>query len=154
MPVLAAPTYSERQADLSPDGRWLAYESDESGRPEIYVRPFPDINAGRWQVSTNGGTEPLWSRDGREIFFRSGNAFMAATVETSTSFSAGNPELLFENRYYGGVGNAPQGGRAYDVSVNGSQFLMIKPVEASTAAPRIIIVENWVDEVRRLAPTN
>ena len=65
-PLLQTP-FNEQNADLSPDGDWIAYQSDESGRPEVYVRPYPDVNAGRWQVSTSGGTRPLWSRDGREL---------------------------------------------------------------------------------------
>ncbi|HSG63552.1 MAG TPA: hypothetical protein VLD39_01060, partial [Gammaproteobacteria bacterium] len=154
VPLLAAPAYSERVADLSPDGRWVAYESDESGRTEIYVRPFPDVNAGRWQVSANGGSEPLWSRDGRELFYRNGTVLMVVAVETSSTFSAGNPEILFEGRYFGGVGGAPQGGRAYDVSPDGQRFLMIKPVGTSTAAPRIVIVENWFEELERLVPSD
>jgi eukaryotic-like serine/threonine-protein kinase len=153
-PVLAAPAYSERTADLSPDGRWVAYESDESGRSDIYVRPFPDVDAGRWQVSTNGGTEPRWSRDGRELFYRSGTAFMVAAVETTPTFAAGNPEILFEDRYFGSGGGVPLGGRAYDVSPDGKRFVMIKPVETAAAAPRIVIVENWIEELERLVPTS
>jgi Tol biopolymer transport system component len=151
-PVLAAPTYSERTADLSPDGRWIAYESDESGRSEIYVRPFPDVDTGRWQVSTNGGTEPLWSRDGHELFYRSRDELLVAGIETTPVFAAGNPEILFRDTYFGSGGGVPQGGRAYDVARDGQRFLMIKPVEASIAAPRIIIVENWFEELARLVP--
>jgi len=152
-PLLAVAAFSERSPDLSPDGRWIAYESDESGRAEIYVRPFPDVDAGRWQVSTSGGTEVLWSRDGRELFYRNGAALMVASVETDPAFVVGSPELVFEHRYFGGFPGAPQGGRAYDVSPDGERFLMIKPVEDSTAAPHIIIVENWIEELKRLVPT-
>src|SRR5262249_12278625 len=75
-------TFNELNARISPDGRWLAYQSDESGSPEVYVRPFPDVNAGRWQVSTGGGRVPTWSGDGRELFFLVGDGtFMSAAIE-------------------------------------------------------------------------
>ncbi len=80
---------------VSPDGKWMAYLSQESGRIEIYVRPFPNVNSGKWQISTNGGQEPRWSPDGRELFFRNGDA-MAARIETEPAFKAGVPEKLFE----------------------------------------------------------
>ncbi len=72
--------YEKGQPKVSPDGRWMAYMSDESGKSEIYVRPFPEVNQGRWQVSTGGGDTPLWSPDGRELFYRSGDAVMAVAV--------------------------------------------------------------------------
>ena len=67
--TLVQTTFTERNGEISPDGRWLAYQSDESGQFEIYVRPFPDVNSGRWQISTGGGTRPLWARRGRELFY-------------------------------------------------------------------------------------
>jgi len=139
--------FGEATPEISPDGNWLAYTSDESGQEEIYVRPFPDIDAGRWQVSTNGGAYPLWARDGQELFYRDGNAVMAVSIETDSSFTAGNPEIVFEGEYA-----EVQGGRAYDVSPDGERFLMLKPVDDVAAMRRVIIVENWFEELRRLAP--
>jgi len=139
-------TFDERNPAISPDGHWLAYASNESGREEIYVRPFPDIDAGRWQVSTGGGAQPLWARDGRELFYRNDDALIAVSIQTDPSFTAGNPEVLFEGQYAVGPG-----GRSYDVSSDGEQFLMITQAERVSTL-QIIIVENWFEELRRLAP--
>jgi len=148
MPLLQT-TFRERFPEVSPDGRWLAYTSDESGRDEIYVRPFPDVDAGgRWQVSADGGAQPLWARDGQELFYRSSDAMMAVLVETDPTFAAGNPEVVFEGQY-----EMTQGGRTYDISLDGEQFLMMKEVEGSLETPQIIVVLNWFEELERLAPT-
>jgi serine/threonine protein kinase/Tol biopolymer transport system component len=146
---LLATEYAEQFPEVSPDGRWLAYSSDESGEHQVYVRPFPDVGAGRWQVSTDGGIFPRWSSDGQELFYISGDAMMAVAVEAGTSFTPGNPEMLFEGPYL----NAPgAGGRTYDVDRNSERFLMIKPLDAATST-RVIIVQNWFEELRRLVPT-
>jgi serine/threonine-protein kinase len=153
--IISTPA-SEENATLSPDGRWLAYQSDESGRNEIYVRPFPEVESGRWQVSTGGGIAPRWSRNGLELFYyyndgRSGR-LMAVDVDTSTVFRPGAPRLLFE-----GPDLAPQQGRQiFDVSLDDQRFLMIKRAETSDAdAPesQLIVVQNWFEELKRLAPT-
>jgi serine/threonine-protein kinase len=147
---LLATTFEEENAEVSPDGRWLAYESNESGQLEVYVRPFPKIDAGRWQVSTGGGTQPVWAHNSRELFYRSGDAVMSVPVETSATFTFRNPVMLFKGDY------APSlGGRNYDVSPDGKRFLMLK-VGASAAAQappaRFTVVENWFEELKRLAP--
>ena len=142
-------TFRERNPELSPDGRWLAYASNESGREEIFVRGFPEVDAGgRWQVSTGGGLQPLWSRDGRELFYRSGDALLAVSIETDPTFIAGNAEVVFERQYAN-----PQGGRTYDISPDGERFLMIKQVESASEASQIIVVQNWFEELKRLVPT-
>ena len=141
--------FKEQYPDLSPDGHWLAYTSNESGNEEIYVRPFPDINAGRWQVSTDGGGQPLWARDGQELFYRNGGAMMAVPIETEPTFAAGNPEVVFEGEYA-----TPLGGRTYDVSLDGEQFLMMKEATDRSEPTRIIVVLNWFTELERLVPTN
>ena len=145
-------TFGERNAEVSPDGRWLAYESDESGQPEVYVRPFPDVDGGRWQVSTDGGAQPVWASDGRELFYRSDDAVLSVPVEMAESFVFGSPVELFSGEY------APSlGGRNYDVSPDGQRFLMLKVVAAPGEAPppaRFIIVENWLSELERLVPTD
>jgi serine/threonine-protein kinase len=147
---LLATSFNERNAEVSPDGRWLAYESDESGQLEIYVRPFPDVDAGRWQVSTGGGAQPLWARSGRELFYRSGNTLMVVPLETDRMFAARTPERVFTGQYA-----PPFGGRNYDVSPDGQRFLMLKVSIAAAAPPaRFIVVEDWFDELRRLVPTN
>ena len=154
-PLLTGP-FNERNAEVSPQGRWLAYESDESGQYEIYVRPFPNVEGGRWQISVNGGTRPLWSRDGRELFFVTlDGRLMSVPVQTDSGFTPGNPSLLLADTHLGpSVGGSP--GRNYDVSPDGQRFLMIKEGEGSedaSAAPRIIVVENWHEELRQLVPT-
>jgi len=84
--------FQERTAEISLDGRWLAYESDESGRLEVYVRPFPEVNDGRWQVSTTGGRMPLWARNGRELFYLAPDGpIMAVPVERASSWRSGTP---------------------------------------------------------------
>ena len=139
---------NEGGARFSPDGRWLAYQSDESGRQEIYVRPFPGPG-GKWQISSEGGTEPVWARNGRELFYRDGDKMMAAAIETKPRLAPGKPKLLFEVQYetspYSFLSN-------YDVSPDGQRFLMIKESEKESAAAQLNVVLNWSDELRRLAP--
>jgi serine/threonine-protein kinase len=138
---------NELNAIVSPDGRWLAYQSDESGIPEVYVRPFPDVNGGRWQVSASGGRTPQWRRDGRELFYIShDNALMAAPIEPGSAFSSGTPVRLFRGPYFFGGANSI--GRTYDVSPDGRRFLIIKPDPASSNA--IAVVQSWFEELNRL----
>jgi serine/threonine-protein kinase len=148
---LLATMFGERNAEVSPDGRWLAYESDESGREEVYVRPFPDVQAGRWQVSTGGGRQPVWARDGRELFYLvPPGRIMSAPIQPGASFVAGNPQLVVNGPYV-----APNAARTYDVSPNGERFLMIKDAAASdktSAPPSIIVVQGWFEELKRRVP--
>ncbi len=148
-------TFNELNGEISPDGRWIAYQSNESGQEEIYVRPFPEVNSGRSQVSTGGGTRPLWARSGKELFYLGrGGAMMSASIEGGSTFRAGTPIQLFEGRY---LAFGAAAGRSYDVSPDGQRFLMIKAGGASdeTSAPRsIIVVQNWFEELKRLVRTN
>ena len=148
-PLIRTP-FRENFPAVSPDGRWIAYESNESGQPEIYVRPFPHVDDNKWRVSRDGGTKPLWRSDGREIFYRDGNSVMATSVETSAGFEVGDPELLFERLYQ------PVLIHDYDVAPDGQKFLMVKPVEAVQqgliAGQQIVIVLNWTEELKRLVP--
>jgi eukaryotic-like serine/threonine-protein kinase len=138
--------FAERNPQISPDGRWLAFESNESGREEVYVRPFPNVAGGQWQVSTGGGTVPVWSRTGRELFYRGGSSLMAAAVGTDDTFSAGAPTKLFDG-YLTGLG------RSYDVSPDGQRFLMIKEGKTDRAQPAsFVVVEHWFEELNRLVP--
>jgi serine/threonine-protein kinase len=143
-PLLKTP-FNELNAEVSPDGRWLAFESDASGTDEIYVRPFPDVNAGLWQVSTAGGRTPRWSQNGQELFFLGpDSAMMTALVDqTTTAFVSRAPTLLFEHRNY--VGGASIVGRTYDVAPDGRRFLMIKPA----ASPDIAVVVNWTQTLNK-----
>jgi Tol biopolymer transport system component len=142
-------TFEEQNAEVSPDGRWIAYQSNESGRDEIYVRPFPEINNGRWQVSVGGGTRPAWSRNGRELFYYiDPGKLMAVSIQPGTGFTAGTPQVIVDGNYL-----APQSGRNYDVSPDGKRFLMIKTAQtAQAAAPsELVVVLNWLEELKRLA---
>ena len=145
--------FDERNGIVSPDGRWLAYESNSSGTFEIYVRPFPNVGGGQWQVSTAGGRQPLWARSGKELFyFGADGALLRVPVEASgATWNAGTPMKLLEGRYYTGTGS----GRAYDVSPDGQRFLMIKaPGGDSTASsPSVIVVQHFDEELKRLVPT-
>jgi eukaryotic-like serine/threonine-protein kinase len=145
--------FSENNGEVSPDGRWLAYQSDESGRDEIYVRPFPNVNDGQWQVSTAGGTRPLWARSGRELFFLdSANLLHAVSVTTSPAFSALSPVKVLSAAYFVAQ---PIAGRSYDVSPDGKRFLMIKDARPDTSAtefPAMVLVLNWLDELKGRLP--
>jgi serine/threonine-protein kinase len=152
-PLIQTPA-AEANGEISPDGRWLAYQSDDRGRSEIYVRPFPDINGGRWQVSTGGGQTPLWSRSGDELFFRSADAaIMGVRVKSGPSWSAGQPmQLVRPGGYFQGNAAFP---RQFDVSPDGRRFLVIKEAnEGARQAPnQIAVVLNWQEELKRLVPT-
>jgi serine/threonine-protein kinase len=132
---------------ISPNGRWIAYRARESGRDEIYVRPFADWDEAQTQVSTSGGRAPAWSADGRELFFLNGDDMMVVPVQTSDHFTFGTPRLLFKGTYVQGSGGA----RNYDVAPD-KRFLMIKEVERNAEPPprdKLIVVLNWADEVRQ-----
>jgi dipeptidyl aminopeptidase/acylaminoacyl peptidase len=140
--------FNEAAPEFSPDGRWLAYSSDESGRREVYVQPYPGPGR-KWQISAEGGNEPVWNRNGREIFYRSGDRMMAVDITTQQSFSAGRPKMLFEGRYQ----PTPLQRANYDVSPDGQRFLMVKPTAAQEAAPtQINVVLNWTEELKRRVP--
>jgi len=141
--------FNETAPRFSPDGRWLAYVSDESGRFEIYVQPYPGPG-GKWQISTEGGTEAVWNPNGRELFYRSGNKMMAVDITTQPSISVGKPRMLFVGQYLPTPGTLPN----YDVSPDGQRFLMLKPVEQAQAAPtQINVVLNWFEELKQKVPT-
>src|SRR5713226_8076394 len=124
---------AERQGTLSPDGRYMAYASNESGRSEIYVEPVPGPG-GRWQISTDGGEQPRWSRLGREIFYRNGTKMMVVAVETSPRFVAGRPVELFDLGMDRG-GAVP----GYDITPNGQMFLMVKSAQPNPTEIRMVI---------------
>jgi Tol biopolymer transport system component/predicted Ser/Thr protein kinase len=147
-PFLRTP-FNEGAARFSPDGRWLVYISDESGRAEIYVQSYPGPG-GKWQISTEGGTEPVWNPNGRELFYRNGDKMMAVDIATQPSFAAGRPRVLFEGQYQPTTTTPPN----YDVSADGQRFLMLKPSEQMQVAPtQINVVLNWFEELKQKVPT-
>jgi Tol biopolymer transport system component len=140
--------FNESMPAFSPDGRWLAYVSDESGRPEVYVQPFPGPGA-KYLISNGGGTEPVWARNGRELFYRSDDRMMAVSVSAQLSFTGASPKLLFAGAFVRTPGYSN-----YDVSPDGQHFLMLKESEQAQAAPtQINVVLNWFEELKRRVPT-
>jgi len=137
----------EHFAALSLDGKWLAYVSDELDRDDVFVTSFPGLE-GKWQVSTEGGREPVWAPDGKTIYYRDGVSLVAVTVESEGGFSLGRARPLFEDVY------VPRGSsRNYDIHPDGERFLMIKKSEEELPMTELIVVENWFEELKRLAPT-
>jgi serine/threonine-protein kinase len=150
--VLLEGSGSQNNPDVSPDGRWLAYEADTSGVGEVYVRPFPNVNDGRWQVSTSGGRQPVWSRDGRELFYLDKDGFLTAVaIQPGQAFRASQPKRVLQTRYL-----APGASRAYDVSTDGRRFLVMKDTSGESVADKpatIVVVLNWLEELKHLLPT-
>jgi eukaryotic-like serine/threonine-protein kinase len=138
--------FNESASAFSPDGRWIAYASDESGRPEIYVQSFPGPG-GKWQVSTEGGAQPLWNRNGRELLYRSGDRIMSMEVSVQTAFAGGVSRQVFAGRYADPV-IVP----TYDITPDGQRFLMLKPSEQQVPSNQIVIVQNWFEELKRRVP--
>jgi len=139
--------------EFSPDGRWMAYASDESGRLEVYVRPFPGPG-GKWLISQEGGHEPLWGRNGKQLFYRSTDGgqvlVWAVDVRTDGGFSARKPRLLFKGP--GFTGGIPI--RSWDLSLDGQRFLMVKTEDTQpTPVTEMVLVMNWFEDLKRLSPT-
>jgi Tol biopolymer transport system component len=148
--------FSERNAALSPNGNWMAYQSDESGQYEVYVRPFPNIDDGLWTISTAGGAKPLWSAEGQELFYIEPgvpNHMMRVEVQTGETFSHGSPSPLLESPYF-----SVEEGRAYDISPDGQRFIALKLADdnddGASPPPQINVVQNWFEVLKRLAPTD
>ncbi len=149
-PLLNA-AHDEHNAEVSPDGRWMAYQSNESGADEVYVRPFPNVGDGRSQISTGGGTRPAWARSGREIFYlKADGTLIGVPVEIGGgSLAAGVPKSLFRGPYF-----TVLNGRTYDVAPDGRRFLMIKQdaPRAERRPTQLVVVQNFFEELKRLAP--
>jgi serine/threonine-protein kinase len=148
VPLVATP-YDEEAIALSPDGRWLAYESNETGRTEVFLRPFPATDSGKWQVSNDGSAAPLWARNGRELFYVNANRdLMAVTVAPGAELRLGEPHRLFHlgddlyltpNEYY----------TPFDVAPDG-RFIMARSLAPAGAVELpLVVVENWFGELRR-----
>ncbi len=144
--------FREVYPEVSSDGRWLAYQSNESGQQEVYVRPFPNVQAGKWLVSQDGGNWPVWAPDSSELFYRRlpDLAMMAASIDTEPTFRPGNPVVLFDAPNLLSAG----GPRGFDIAPDGQRFLMIKVGDATSedARPQINIVENWFQELLERVP--
>jgi Tol biopolymer transport system component len=140
--TLFANPAGEQDGQISPDGRWVAYMAPVSSRQEIYVTPFPGPGP-RWQVSTNGGGEPRWSHDGRELYFQNGEQLMGVTVNAGATFSASAPHLVHEGRFLKSV----NGNTSWDVTPDGKRFVRIQQVEPERPVTRIDLVLNWFDEL-------
>ena len=150
--MLQGTAHNESKGAISPDGRWLAYDFSISGQSEIYVRSFPDDSGPGRVVSSGGGSSPLWSRDGRELFYESENKLMVLSVQTEPTFDIGRPQVLIDGPYFFGGSIRP-----YDISLDDQRFLMMKPTvsegdEADSSQFHAIV--NWFEELKRLVPTN
>jgi serine/threonine-protein kinase len=140
-------------ASYSPDGRWIAYEARSSGREEIYVRPVPDMDAGQWQVSTGGGRQPVWARNGREVFFVApdGAIWSAAVDPRGAAPRFATPQQVVPARYSVYLASSGFGTRMYDVSPDGQRFLMLQ-AGVDQSRPQMVVVQHWFEELNRLVP--
>ena len=147
---LLANSFRERSAALSPDSKWLAYVSDETGRFEVFVRPFPDVQAGKWQISTAGGLSPHWSKGTDELYFiDASNDMQAVKVATKPTFGILNKQRLFSVSGY----FVTPWAQGYDVSADGQRFLMMRVGSSSGAvAVSLVLVQNFLDELQRRVP--
>jgi Tol biopolymer transport system component len=139
--------FAESSPMFSQDGKWLAYVTDTTGADEVWVRPFPGPGS-PVRVSVNGGHDPVWARDGRELFYQEGAKLMVAAVASTSPLQMQAPKLLFDGGFITWEPNTP---RTYDVA-NDGRFLMIEP--STTNAQRFNVVLNWVEELKRLIPAN
>ncbi len=135
---------------VTPDGDWFAYSSDESGRFEVYVKPYGGASK-KLKVSNTGGLEPVWSPEGGRLYFRSANGdrAMGVSVKTEPKFSFGKPSLIFSGSFYASF----PWERNYDISPDGERFLMLEEVQPPTSARSLTVVLNWYREVEKAAPT-
>lgn len=134
--------FNEWGAVFSRDGKWIAYVSDESGQYGVYVRPYPGPG-GKRQISTGGGEEVLWSRDGRTLYYREGAKFISVAIQTQPDFHADAPKVMFEGPYL----NVP--GVSYDVAPDGQHFLMIEENQKQAPTTQLNVVLNWFEELKR-----
>ena len=149
-PVVQTPQ-AERAGVISPDGRWLAYAGLDSGTPQIFVRPFPNVDDARTQVSIAGGSEPRWARNGRELFYMAlDGTVMKTVVSKGATWQSQSPMPVVDGRI---LGNVSVSLRTFDVSLDGQRFLMIKNTpgaESSASSPQIVVVQNWLQEWQRI----
>jgi Tol biopolymer transport system component len=148
--------FMEGSPKFSPDGAWLVFCTNESKRAEVYVQPFPGPGP-KIQISSDGGTDPIWSRDGREIFYRNGDKMMTVDVASKPAFRAGRPRELWSGHYSHGMSSScgPPGTSSsnYDVSPDGKRFLMVKDAMQDAVARNIVVVMGWSEELKRTFAT-
>ena len=142
--MIIASDFDEDGADVSPNGRWIAYTTDASGEDQVYVQPYPNVDDGKWQVSPDGGENVLWGPDGRELFYRRRGALMVVGIEDEPNFSFERPVELFSSGFPAAYG--------FDLSPDGQRFVRLDQGGTMGAAAQIIVVQNWFEEVNRLAP--
>ena len=145
--------FNDGNAALSPNGNWVAYQSNASGEFEVYVRPFPDVDSALHPISTNGGTGPLWAPDGRELFYQNEGRLLAVPVQTDPTFERGTAMVVMDGDYRL---TSPLGPRAYDIDPSGERFLVVKPTRAldsdSRSLPSLTFVLNWFEELTERVP--
>lgn len=146
--ALVATGYAEQGATLSPDSRWLAYVSNDQGENEVFVRPFPDANGGKWQVSTGGGSAPVWAHNGRELFYATEKNMYVVRINAGPPFSAEPPRALFPIPTDVRVGS-PMGG-TFAISRDDQRFLMVRnnSWEQMAGTPTLVVVQNFFEELR------
>jgi len=145
-PLLTTPA-REGSPALSPDGKWLAYVSDESGKPEVYVRPFPEVGSAKWQVSLSGGFTPVWAHSGKELFYLDdARALIAVTIQPGPTFTFSGQRVLFSASAYSFVGGYP----TFDVAPDDRRFVMIRSV-APSAETELVLIQNWAEELKARA---
>jgi dipeptidyl aminopeptidase/acylaminoacyl peptidase len=149
--ALVRTKFSEGSPKFSPDGKRLAYSSNESGRPEVYAMAYPGPGA-KIQISTDGGTDPVWRRDGRELYYRNGDRMMVVDVVGGNTLVS-KPRVLWEGKYLAGVGSscgmAGPTSSNYDVTADGQRFLMIKDTSAAAECKLLRIVSNWSNDLQK-----
>ena len=155
-PFLAT-SFLDRDPQFSPDGKWVAYSSNESGGMEVYVRPFPAAS-GRWQISDGGGRFPTWSGDGSELFYRTDDGILVASIEASDdTLIVGKAESLFEGSFRGGISGIAVGGfqfKDFDVAPDGQSFVMFPDEQDREGNTHVTLIFNWFDELERTLPTS
>ena len=153
VPVPLVVTENDEQAPaVSPDGRWLAYLSDETGRNEVFIRPFPDTDRGKWQVSDGGANAPLWAHNGRELFFENtvtGELEVAEFTTTDDSFERGRVTTLFSVAPFYRSAN---GGSSYDIGLDDERFLLVRPVPGTASQEKWVLVQNFFEELKVRVP--
>ena len=153
--VLLQTEFIEIQPTVSPDGRWLAYASNEAGQFQVHVRPFPNVDDGKWPISRVGGLSPVWAPNGKDLYFRrfGSGEMMRVSYDTEPTFSSGNPEVLFAAPY---LQSSPDRPRQYDLSPDGDRFLMVKEVDpgGETTESHIVYVQHWFEELKERVPVN
>lgn len=145
---IVASSFEEGAAALSPDSRWLAYLSNEQGENEVFVRPFPDVNGGKWQISSGGGSAPIWAHSGREIFYMKGYSMYVVRVSPGLPFSAEPPRKLFEIPERVRAGSPMRG--TFAITPDDQRFLMVRDNswEEMAGKTTVVVMENFFDELR------